>query len=392
MQKLYNILISLVKAGLINVPYQGESLDMLTEDEMGELINIASKSDVLQIVSDVIIRDCLVSDDELKEIFKLSAKSAFMRNEKTLYEYNALTKALEEAGIPFMPLKGSVIRSLYPKDWYRTSCDIDILIKEQDVARARTCVENTLGYTFDKQASHDISFVTKNNLRIELHFSLIEESSLHLGNKRRWNANILSSVWDDISVRDGWKCFCEMSPEKFYLYHIAHMAKHFEGGGCGLRSVCDLWLIQRTYDGNIQLRNDILKKCGLKNFSDFIIELSEVWFGDGDHTDITLFLENYIISGGVYGNVENNITYKQNKKGGKIAYVFYRVFMPYDVLKYIYPSLKKYKWLYPFFTVKRWTERLLFGGKVKKSLRELNALVENDDGASVTEILNKIGL
>lgn len=393
MQKIHSMLVSFLKSALLNVPYEGISPEALTENEMGDLINLASRNDVLQIVSDVIVRDSLISDDELMGIFKLSARNAFMRTEKTLYEYNILTKALEEAKIPFIPLKGSVIRSLYPKEWYRTSCDIDILVREEDIQSAREYVENTLGYTYDKEASHDISFFTKTGVHIELHFSLIEENSLHLGDKRKWNADPLSYVWQDATQKDGWEYFYEMSCENFYLYHIAHMAKHFEGGGCGLRTICDLWLIDNAYNGDVNSRNTVLKACRLDKFSSYASDLSKVWFGDMEHTDITHFLEGYIISGGVYGNVDNNITYKQNKKGGKSGYIFYRIFMPYDVLKYLYPSLQKHKWMYPFYTVRRWIERLLFGKKVKKSLKELNLVSKGDtEDKSASDYLREIGL
>ena len=47
-------------------------------------------------------------------------------NEKELKE------ALEKAEIPFLPLKGSVIRKYYPEPWMRTSCDIDLLIHKEE--------------------------------------------------------------------------------------------------------------------------------------------------------------------------------------------------------------------------------------------------------------------
>lgn len=393
MQKLHSMLVSFLKSALLNVPYEGISPELLTENEMGDLINIASKNDVLQIVSDVIVRDSLISDDELMGIFKLSARNAFVRTENTLCEYNILTKALEDAKVPFIPLKGSVIRNLYPKEWYRTSCDIDILVREEDIQRAREYVEDSLGYTYDKEASHDISFFTKSGVHIELHFSLIEENSLHLGDRRKWNAQPLCSVWQSATVKDGWGYFYELSPEIFYIYHIAHMAKHFESGGCGLRTICDLWLIESVYSGDVNKRDSLLKDCGLDKFSSYVSYLAKVWFGDEEHTDITLFLERYIISGGVYGNVDNNITYKQNKKGGKLGYIFYRIFMPYDVLKFIYPSLQKHKWMYSFYTVRRWVERLLFGKKVKKSLKELTLVSKGDlKEKSAHDYLEEIGL
>ena len=52
-------------------------------------------------------------------------------------EYENLCSAFEKAQIPFLPLKGSVIRKYYPEAWMRTSCDIDILVHDEDVGRAK---------------------------------------------------------------------------------------------------------------------------------------------------------------------------------------------------------------------------------------------------------------
>ena len=46
---------------------------------------------------------------------------AIYRYEKINYELNRLRSALNEAQIPFIPLKGSVLRQYYPEPWMRTS-------------------------------------------------------------------------------------------------------------------------------------------------------------------------------------------------------------------------------------------------------------------------------
>ena len=56
---------------------------------------------------------------------------AIYRHAQLSYEYVAVCDALETAQIPFIPLKGSVLRKWYPEPWMRTSCDIDILDRLQ---------------------------------------------------------------------------------------------------------------------------------------------------------------------------------------------------------------------------------------------------------------------
>ncbi len=393
MQNVKDILISLIRCAITGEETDGIRETDLTNDVLSSLLALSSKNDVSQIIADMLIKHNLVADEEMKEIFKLSAKNALMRTEKIAFEYRTICDLFENNAISYMPLKGSVIRNLYPKDWYRTSCDIDILIKKEDVKRAVSLVTESLEYTLHEEKSHDIGFYTKSGLHIELHFSLIEDKSLHLGDKRRWNADCLEGVWQSARVKDGTKYHYIMDADLFYIYHMAHMAKHFEGGGCGVRSIIDLYLINRDMKSESDNKEALLKECKLREFSDSLCDLSNAWFESGKYTDILYSLEEYIVTGGVYGSSENNFLYKKDKKGGKFRYIMYRIFMPYDVLKYIYPTLKKYKWLYPFYTVRRWFERLLFGGRMKKSIKELSFNdTDNPDREKMNEMIEKIGL
>ena len=61
-------------------------------------------------------------------------------------ELESLCAALSGAGIRFLPLKGCVIKGLYPQSDMRTMSDIDILIDERNAAAARGVMEG-LGYS-----------------------------------------------------------------------------------------------------------------------------------------------------------------------------------------------------------------------------------------------------
>lgn len=61
-------------------------------------------------------------------------------------ELEQIGKTLEKANIPFILLKGSVIRKYYPESWMRTSCDIDILVNELDLNSAIRLLCDSLRY------------------------------------------------------------------------------------------------------------------------------------------------------------------------------------------------------------------------------------------------------
>ena len=94
----------------------------------------------------------------------------------------------------------------------------------------------------------------------------------------------------------------------FYFYYIAHMAKHFvETGGCGIRPFLDIWVLNHRIDFDREKRDKLLSDGGLDVFAKQAELLSEVWFGNAEHTEITRQMETYILRGGVYGANTNRI-------------------------------------------------------------------------------------
>ena len=104
-------------------------------------------------------------------------------------------------------------------------------------------------------------------------------------------------------------------------------------------------------------------------------------------------MQEYVLTGGVYGNNQNRITLQQTKKGGKFKYAMSRIFLPYDVIKFHYPVLQKHRWLLPFCQVRRWF-KLLFCGGAKRSFNELkiNQNLSNAEKTKAEELIEKLGL
>ena len=102
---------------------------------------------------------------------------AVYRYEKINYELGRLRKVLNEAKIPFIPLKGSVLRRYYPEPWMRTSCDIDVLVHEEAVDQAAQIIVDKLGYAYEKKQYHDISLMSDGGVHLELHHTIKENKA-----------------------------------------------------------------------------------------------------------------------------------------------------------------------------------------------------------------------
>ena len=322
---------------------------------------------------------------KVKEKFDEQIFTAVYRYENINYELERLKETLEEAEIPFIPLKGSVIRKYYPEPWMRTSCDIDILVKEKDADNAAEYLQTQLQYGVDRKGQHDVSMFTASNVHVELHFKLLDSDFKQVKD--------LIDVWsgDEISLLSDSEY--QMSKELFLLYHIYHMAKHFVHGGCGIKPFIDLWIIKNKVGFDEEKAQKMLQESGLLAFFERSTDLVNVWFEGKEHSEITQEMEDYILQGGVYGTLKQNLAMSQNKKGGKFRHLMSRIFLSYKDMAVYYPSLKKCPILFPFYQARRWC-RILFCGGRKAAMNEIkvNKNITTEEQERAKKLLEELNL
>ena len=177
------------------------------------------------------------------------------------------------------------------------------------------------------------------------------------------------------------------------FYHIAHMAKHFETGGCGIRPFLDLWILDNLEDIDQSARDSLLTQGGLLQFAQTSRKLSQVWFSDRKSDTLLLQLQNFILYGGAYGTTANRVALQQIKKGGQFGYILSRIFVPFTKLKRYYPILEKHPWLMPFMQIRRWF-MLLRPDVMKMAKGEItaNRNLEKDRADDMNIFLKSIGL
>lgn len=345
-QRTIQILFALLRSAICGTKLTEEERNNYSPDLLQDLLKISSKHDVVHLLVFGLKQNELIAKEN-SDIEKCILKAVY-RYERLRYEYENLCSALEEAQIPFLPLKGSVIRKYYPEAWMRTSCDIDVLVHREDLENAISYLVSNQNYVEKERATHDVSLFTQTGIHVEIHFDLVEEG-------RAKNAiDVLHSVWNNVTLHENSEYWYEMTDAYFYFYHVAHMAKHFENGGCGIRPFIDLWILDHMKDVDISARDELLSQGGLLKFIHVSRILSEVWFGNKEPDELSLQMQEFLIYGGVYGSTDNRVALQQKKKGGRMGYVLSRMFIPYAKLKRYYPILEKHRWLMPLMQVRRW--------------------------------------
>lgn len=377
------LLFALLRAAVCGETITDEVKNACTEENLIQVCALAQKHDLAHLIGHAVGNLGLPESDILMKLKRLAIQAVY-RYVKQDCEFERICQMLEQAQIPFIPLKGAVIRKLYPEPWMRTSCDIDILIHESDLEKAIDLLTSVLQYSTDhKKNYHDVSLFSKQGVHLELHFS-IQETMENID-------RLLSRVWDYAYPVTQYRFALQ---NEFLMFHLlAHMSYHFIGGGCGIRPFLDIFLLrkQKKYD-EFMLRG-YLAQCGIEKFYDSVLDLINVWFQGGTSTALTGRMERYLLSGGTYGSQEQRIAVRQQRQGGRLGYLLSRVFMPYRVLKIRYRVLERYPILFPVMQVYRWIE-LLFGGRLNRSVKEAKIVWQTDDAQSkeANDFLRQIGL
>ncbi len=373
---------ALLRSALTASPLNEAEKISLQADQLSPLLELSKKHDVAHLVCvGLTLNRLLDTADSVARQFLLEQNKAVYRYERRRYDLEQIAAVFEREQIPFLPLKGAVLQNYYPEPWQRTSCDLDILVPAEKLSKACELLSKKHGYSLGTSTTHDRALYSVCGTHLELHFQLVEE-----GRARAANA-ILADIWERVTPAKGSNCRYEMPPSLLYFYQIAHMAKHFENGGCGVRALLDFWLLKEHFP------EILLSEGGLLPFAKAMQALAAVWLEGGEETEQTRVLTRFLLQGNAYGSLYNRVAVGQTKRGGKIAYARSRIWLPYEELRKLYPSLEGKKWLLPVYECRRWWRILLQDG-AKKSIKELkiNAKISKAEESAVRALLEELGL
>lgn len=326
-----------------------------SDEELKNIFLLSKKHDLAHMAGDALLKlNCCNS--ETKKKFQKEIITAVYRFEKLEITLADIRNGLD---VPFIPLKGAVLRQLYPEKWLRTSCDVDILVKKQDHEKAVEFLREKLNCEQTYRTSHDVSLSTPNGTHIEIHHTLIEPDIV--------SDSVLENVWEYAKQKNGFEY--ELDDAMFYCYHIAHMAKHFRNAGCGIRPFIDLFILRHRTEYDAEKRRELIRLAGLEKFAFTAEKLSDIWFSGDEYDELTLCAEKYLLAGGVYGNTKNSIASKQAQMG-KGKYIMSRIWLPYDKLKGYYENLDGRRYLLLFYEICRWF-RIVIKERGKNSVFDL---------------------
>ena len=268
---------------------------------------------------------------------------------------------LNKADIWYVPLKGVVLKSYYPKYGMREFADHDILLDAGRATDVKTIMEG-LGFISMRfgVGNHDV-YVKAPVLNFEMHTALYG-----LTHEKRFY-----KYYRDVEDRllgDG--CEKRFSPEDFYLYLVTHEYKHYASSGTGLRSVLDTYVYLKAVRLDMGYVEAEAEKLGIGEFEKRNRALAKRLFGDGKLTEDDKRMLAYMVDSGAYGTMTHNVE-NQVARYGRAGYLVRRAFPPLSAMEELYPVLERVPVLLPACWVWRLVSAVVT--KPKKVLYQLGA-------------------
>lgn len=282
-------------------------------------------------------------------------------------ERKKILERLEENGIWYLPLKGVVLKKMYPMPFLRQMSDNDILFQAERAADVREIMTG-LGYQTDIfDSEHRDDYKKPPVYHFEMHRVLFDEEAFSDGFYEYFSGTT-SRMIRDPDNRYGY----HLSDEDFYIYMIAHEYKHYTWAGTGIRSLLDTYVFLRERSEQMDWKyiGTEMDKLGLREFEKENRNLAQKIFSGGDISGLSEKDRkrlNYYVQSGAYGRGEQ-IFANYVHKTGTARYVFRRIFLPGELVKEHYPFFYEHKLFIPLLPIYRIVRQR------KNAVREIRAL------------------
>lgn len=361
--------------------------EILADADLKQLLIMVRRHSVASMVCMALEKTAIFANaDETAKKQWIEAKNKAIRKNMLLdAERKAILHELEIQGIWYMPLKGSILKDWYPKPGMREMADNDILVDPSGREQVQEIFQNRGYKTVSFRKSNHDEYEKPPIYNFEMHVSLFH--GIYKG---------LAEQYENVKERllpvDGTAYQFAFTPEDFYVFVLAHAHKHYSRSGTGVRTLADIYVMNR-YLGDIMDRDEVeqkLTQLGIAEYEQHSRVLAEKLFSavrplaetelTEDEKEMLLYYCNATTYGTVDNRVNNHLHELQEnsediKLWTKVKYCCVRLFPGREFCKFAYPFVYKHPWTLPFFWVWRIVDRCITNKKnVQQELKALKAV------------------
>jgi hypothetical protein len=343
---------------LIRCVLRGEDYSCPDDIDFDSLLGIAKKQQIYNLILPLLKEKNLLSAAQVQTwkdcYFSEIRKTVLLNSEREI-----ICAVLDEEGIDYMFTKGLVLREYYPQTLMRQMSDNDILYdasRRDDLLR----IMYKHGYYLADGTGISDDF-KKPFCTFEFHREIITN----------WDSDRRElDLWKRAEKKPGTSQWI-INKEDNYLYTILHMYQHYRSSGCGVRFLCDVFVLKDKLDFDWDYINSELERFGLTDFHKTVTEVCDCVFGSGELGEEGVKLLGVMFEDTVYGR-SVDIQTAVERAGGKSRYIFRRIFQDREIMFGTYKKLEKYPFLLPYYHIKRWFDRWRYNrDSVKKEYNKI---------------------
>lgn len=377
-------------AELVRAQLEGKKAKALPEElKFEEIVELSHKNHM-----DYLLMGALLNTEGLEEkkskILRAYVMQSIIKTTTQVMELKKIIRRFEEKEIVNQPMKGAKMKFIYPRPEMREMSDIDILIRQDCMEKAEDELKE-MGYTLHQAIKHHDIYVKAPLMVVEAHRAMYDKTVDN--NQYDYFSDFSKTV-----LQDGCSYTYDFKTEDFYIYMMAHMAKHFYVKGCGIRNLVDIYVYLQAKENEMDREYiDIeLKKLGLDVFTDHMESIAMDWL---NHKPLSKFQQqvfDYMLDSGIYGKDENGIwnkfsEEKQKKKDVSVKQLKkWYFFPPLSYMTEYYPWLERIPVLLPV----AWGIRACRGVFMKKGTEKRKMLynIEKEEIQTYKEIYEEMQL
>lgn len=365
MNELQTGIIALVKSALT-----GEKVDIPENFDWDVVFKTAKRHQIVPMIYYGVQYSNITLPSEIMQRLELATFKNIAVSQNQLYMLKQIYKAFDEKGIDYMPLKGAVLKYLYPKPEMRPMGDADILIKQEQYDQVRHIMTD-LGFDEMLESDHELVWDKNGILHVELHKRLIPS----------YNKDYYAYYGEGWQFAKYKKNSCyNMKDEDSYIYLFTHYAKHYRGAGIGIRHITDLYIFSTLHPKlDYNYIEYELKKLQLREFYKNTKHTIDVWFCKCTSDNMSDFITSKIFDSGSYGTYSTHLLSvavklsgtKSNEQLIRKKVIINRMFPPCRIMISRYKCLKKHPSLLPLMWIVRFLQLPFRLGSIKRNIRDV---------------------
>ena len=347
------------------------SSELLREMNMEDVYQISVYHTLSAMTYMILEKGQDILEGEVFKNWKKEKDKAIRKNILLDRERERIFAFMEEQGIWHMPLKGIILKEMYPAFGMRQMADNDILY-DSNFQKPLCIWMKEQGYKVIScgRGNHDV-YEKKPVYNYEMH------TALYGGKHNPVWITYYENIKEKLIADKKKKYSFHFTDEDFYIYIITHIYKHFAGSGTGIRSLLDVYIYLQAKEAimNWDYINEELEKVQVSDFEGKVRHLSQKVFSKELQklTKKEEELLKYFLYSGTYGTLENHVQHRLDQfETDKKGYIIKRLVPDEEFYKNYVPFVYQHKWSRPFFIIFRLVRGLF--RKDRRIMKEIKAL------------------